>query len=73
MTVKIAVDAPEVMVMIADRGALPGAYRPDFSGEGHGIIGMRERIDALGGTLNVGPTAAGWLVRAVIPRNGDGM
>lgn len=73
VTVKIAVDAPEVMVMIADRGALPGAYRPAFSGEGHGIIGMRERIDALGGTLNVGPTAAGWLVRAVIPRNGDGM
>jgi signal transduction histidine kinase len=35
---------------------------------GFGIVGMRERIGALGGTIDVGPTPSGeWLVRAVVP------
>ena len=40
-------------------------HRPGF-----GLIGMRERVEALGGTLDAGPRAdggAGWVVRAVLP------
>lgn len=38
------------------------------SGGGHGLIGMRERVEALGGTLDAGPgTEAGWAVRATLP------
>jgi signal transduction histidine kinase len=69
-TVNIVVSARDVVVSVADRGAVPEAGRPVASTDGHGIIGMRERLDALGGTLEVGPTAAGWLVRAAIPREG---
>ncbi|WP_433701323.1 sensor histidine kinase [Nocardiopsis sp. CA-288880] len=68
--VRVAVDARDVVVTIADSGAVPEADRPAASGYGHGILGMRERVEALGGALEVGSTAAGWLVRAVIPMEG---
>jgi len=44
----------------------PGASRP---GEGHGILGMRERVWAVGGTLETGPRTPGpgWRVHARIP------
>ena len=37
-------------------------------GGGHGLIGMRERAELLGGTLEAGPRdGAGWQVRATLP------
>ncbi|NUT48408.1 MAG: sensor histidine kinase [Saccharothrix sp.] len=36
-------------------------------GAGSGIRGMRERVEALGGTLDAGPSAGGFTVRAVLP------
>lgn len=48
---------------VANTGSVPSA--PRSGGLGH--IGMRERVDALGGTLEVGPRArGGYLVRARI-------
>jgi signal transduction histidine kinase len=41
-------------------GSLPG--RP-----GHGQLGMRERASLVGGTLQVGPVAGGYQVRATLP------
>ncbi|NJC12648.1 histidine kinase [Micromonospora profundi] len=40
-------------------------------GGGHGITGMRERVDVLGGRLEVGATETGWRVRAVLPHLAD--
>ena len=38
------------------------------NGHGHGLIGMRERVTLLGGSLSAGPTAAGgFVVSAVLP------
>ncbi|MBL0887798.1 sensor histidine kinase [Myceligenerans indicum] len=37
---------------------------------GYGLRGMRERVEALGGTLEAGPDAVGWLVRASFPLPG---
>jgi signal transduction histidine kinase len=35
---------------------------------GHGLVGMRERVEALGGTLHAGPTPhLGWIVQATLP------
>ena len=41
-------------------------------GRGHGIAGMRERAELLGGTLTAGPLpAGGFEVRATLPQTGD--
>lgn len=55
----------EIEVSISDdgRGDTPAA-----DGSGHGLLGMRERVTALGGTLHTGPTDDGYDVRAVLPR-----
>jgi signal transduction histidine kinase len=39
--------------------------------EGRGVRGMRQRIELLGGTIDVGPCGEGWSVRAVVPLDGD--
>lgn len=46
------------------RGQVPAAMP---SGGGHGITGMRERVEVLGGELEAGPTGAGWRTRTVLP------
>jgi signal transduction histidine kinase len=39
----------------------------DAVGQGYGIIGMRERIDALGGTFSARREGGRWVVRAALP------
>jgi signal transduction histidine kinase len=47
----------------------PVGDRPGTSGGGHGLIGMRERVDAVRGRLAAGPEPGGvFAVRAEIPR-----
>jgi signal transduction histidine kinase len=54
----------ELRVTVVDDGQGRAADSPD----GQGIIGMRERISALGGALDVGPgPTRGYAVRATIP------
>lgn len=52
-------------VTVTDDGAGPGAPAEP----GYGLLGMRERVDAAGGTLTVGPRpdGPGWRVRATLP------
>ncbi|BDM67837.1 two-component sensor histidine kinase [Streptomyces nigrescens] len=54
----------------ADRSGPPpgGTDGPEENGGGHGLIGMRERVYALGGTIVTGPRAAGgFQVRVTLP------
>lgn len=46
------------------RGSPPAAIP---SGGGHGITGMRERVEVLGGRLEAGPSGDGWRVRTMLP------
>lgn len=56
-----------VEVEVTDSGGLP-ARSATGQGSGLGIVGMRERLAAVGGTLEAGPRArGGYLVRADIP------
>jgi signal transduction histidine kinase len=43
---------------------------PPGTGTGMGLVNMRERAEAVGGTLHAGPGGAGWLVRASLPTIG---
>ncbi|RSS58495.1 two-component sensor histidine kinase [Streptomyces sp. WAC01280] len=64
LAVRVADNA--VHVTIHDDGA--GRTRPPAPGpSGHGLIGMRERVDLLGGRLDAGPAALGWRLTAELP------
>jgi signal transduction histidine kinase len=63
-TVVLRYDEAAVALSVLDDGrpAVTG------SGQGHGLIGMRERVALYGGTLSVGPRdGRGWVVDALIP------
>jgi len=68
-TVEVAVreHADGVEVRVENSGTTASSL--SGSGAGHGLIGMQERVDLLGGRLETGPTPrGGFLVRAVLPR-----
>lgn len=54
-----------VSLIVEDDGG--GDISQINKGDGHGILGMRERIAALGGRLSVGNAASGLRIAAVIP------
>ena len=65
-TVRIAWSDDCLELEVRDHG--PGALSSPAPGEGHGLIGMRERVRLLGGELRTGPAASGGFeVRAVLP------
>jgi signal transduction histidine kinase len=53
---------------VSDSGG--GAVPPESPPGGHGITGMRERVEVLGGRLEAGPANGGWRVRTVLPAPG---
>jgi signal transduction histidine kinase len=64
--VEIAVTSEEVRVTVSD---VDGRSRERGIGKpGVGLVGMRERVESLGGDFDAGPTADGWRVCARLPR-----
>lgn len=64
---------PEETVLEVVNSEPPAGSRPlAGAGSGMGLVGMRERLDLVGGTVTAGPIvdgddAGGWRVRVVIP------
>ncbi|MFE9425292.1 sensor histidine kinase [Kitasatospora sp. NPDC006697] len=71
-TVAISQDSTDLTVEIGD-DAPPHPPAHASPRGGYGLVGMRERVEALGGTLSAGPRpGTGWSVRATLPlRAGD--
>ncbi|WP_441251593.1 sensor histidine kinase [Kitasatospora sp. McL0602] len=66
-TVTISQDSTDITVEIGDDAPSHPPIRASPLG-GYGLVGMRERIEALGGTLDAGPLpGTGWSVRATVP------
>jgi signal transduction histidine kinase len=66
VSVRVAEEPRAVTVEVADDAPpAPARHRRG----GYGLVGMRERVETLGGTLHAGPRpGAGWSVRARLPR-----
>lgn len=62
VTVAVAPDAVDVDVVDSGGGA------HDTGPPGVGLLGMRERVEAAGGTLQAGAVPGGWRVRAHLPQ-----
>jgi signal transduction histidine kinase len=63
----VAADDTSVHLRVSDDG--DGATVRATGGPGYGLIGMIERADLLGGTVEAGPgPERGWTVAAVLPR-----
>lgn len=58
-TVRIGYEAAEVTVEVTDSGSRSIRTDTPRRDGGHGLAGMRERVDALGGTLDAGPLPGG--------------
>jgi signal transduction histidine kinase len=64
-SLRVSVDDGAVSWEVADDG---GPGQPNAEGGGHGLVGMRERVEVLGGRLTAGPDGSGWRVHTVLPR-----
>lgn len=64
-TVTLAISRASATLTVLNR--LPVAVAATTASEGRGVRGMRQRVQLLGGTIDVGPSGDGWVVRADIP------
>lgn len=61
--VSVETTGSDLRVLVASAGQVPAAR----TGSGRGLTGMRERVEAVRGTLEAGPADGGWRVSAKIP------
>ncbi|MGW7204238.1 sensor histidine kinase [Streptomyces sp. NPDC054837] len=72
VTVRLGLDGGRLTVTVADDGR-GGSPLPDAAhGGGFGLVGLKERVTALGGELTAGPRAGhGWEIRAAFPLSAE--
>ena len=54
-------------LLIVNESPVAVAVQAQRVNDGRGVRGMRQRVELLGGVINIGPTTQGWSVRARIP------
>ncbi|MEV7380901.1 sensor histidine kinase [Streptomyces lydicus] len=65
--VRLVYAADEVGLEVRDSGGREPVGELAGSGSGYGLLGMRERAELLGGTLESGPDEEGFVVRLRVP------
>jgi signal transduction histidine kinase len=73
VTVCVGCNAGTVTLQVTNGPGAPDGQRADGRhGPGHGLTGMRERVELLGGSLSAGPVpGGGFVVSAVLPLGGS--
>ncbi|OLF14618.1 sensor histidine kinase [Actinophytocola xanthii] len=66
ITLSVLMGEDGVRIRVHDDGGR-GVRAQPVSGTGLGLVGMRERVELLGGTLRAGPAGNGWELTAAIP------
>jgi signal transduction histidine kinase len=66
-TVKLTYLSSGLEIVVQNRGRIGSSG----TGTGHGVLGMRERVALLGGTLQVGSVPGGFRVQAWLPSEGN--
>ena len=73
VTVRVRADGGRLRVEVRNGPAAPGAEPLVLPSGGHGLVGLRERAQQLGGSLLARPTQeGGYLVSAVLPLRPEG-
>lgn len=68
----VVLDISQASARLAITNVLPAAVVAAPRTDGRGVRGMRQRVELLGGAIDVGPTRDGWSVCAEIPlQEGD--
>lgn len=67
--VQVEVSDERVRITVCDEGSTAAAAKAAVSASGTGLTAMRQRVEALRGTVEAGPRpdSAGWRVTAVLP------
>jgi signal transduction histidine kinase len=72
VTVSVLHDAETVTLRVTNGPRTPARPRANGHRPGHGLAGMRERAELLGGSLSAGPASdGGFVVSAVLPLSGS--
>jgi signal transduction histidine kinase len=66
--IAIGVDEPGRTMTVRVENGAPAGEAPSVEGSGRGLLGLRERVQALGGQVQAGATrSGGWAVEAQLP------
>jgi signal transduction histidine kinase len=72
VAVSVGCDAGTVTLQVTNGPGVPAGPRADGHRPGHGLTGMRERVQLLGGSLSAGPAPdGGFAVSATLPLGGS--
>ena len=66
-TVGLRVTADRAELTVVNETPVTVAARGRRAPDGRGVRGMRQRVELLGGVIDIGPTPQGWSVRAEVP------
>lgn len=68
----LCLDGSRLRITVQDTGPSIGDQLAPSMGEGHGVVGMRERAGLYAGTVTAGPIpAGGWTVQADLELGSD--